>query len=916
MGIHKELVSPRGVCAIVPALAFGFMASSPATAQESSDDIFEEIVVLATKRASNILDVPVAVSALTGTQITDAGIFDMIDLQQNVPGLIVGGSQSSTTSNFAIRGVGSTSQNFGVESSVGLYVDGVYRSRQSSMVNDLIDIEAVEVLRGPQGTLFGKNTAAGAISVRTIRPSHDRDAFVDVTAGDRGLMKVSAAANMPINDKVAMRGTIFSTQRDGYVDDYNLGKDVYNDRDRIGGRLQLAVNDLDDDFNMRFIADYSEIDEICCVGIVRVDSLLYKGALPGIGAGTIDPMTATGSQFVNALVGGTVFATFDYPQALLDGLNAALGSLSPSPGTIIAGSSFDDYETTTSFPPISTNEDAGLSMEINKTLDNGVLLKSISAFRNFETFDSVDIDFSDADLIHRVNTGEQSSFSQEFQFIGEFGEGSSWVAGAYYFGQSLDSTTLTTAGALFNTYVGTLNPSLADAFNNANAVDAGLELAGLGAILNPATEAFPAGADALDDVRQDHEGYAVFGQVDFAVNDKFTVSLGARFTDETKDINARYTQTANGPPPDLRPCAADPMDPTGTSFLGGAVCVALSEAGAFLQTGGAFGSLDGILAGDLVPITEPSQAWGSYLFDPFAPRGDVKDSLSDSQTTGTAKLTFFPSDSTMLYASFSTGFKAGGTNTDRINASFDQIFGAETADSLEVGLKGQYGPMQLVLTYYETDFEDFQANSFTGTGFNLQNAGDLAIDGIEVELLWRPTDSTEIQAHYTHNEGKYNSFEDGTAWDAWVAQIGAWTGQGDPGCSAPFDPANLPSSCSRTGDPLPYNPEDRAFVALTQNFDFSSNTSAFFRLEYSYASEQFTDGDLDPLTLQDKVELINARVGLNFANSNSSLTLWGRNITDERYYHGSADLPVASDGMFSYPSEPASYGVTYRKGFD
>ncbi|MGI9271495.1 MAG: TonB-dependent receptor [Woeseiaceae bacterium] len=916
MGNNINFALPRAVCAIAPALALGFITSGTVLAQDESDDIFEEIVVLATKRASNILDVPVAVSALTGAQITDAGIFDMIDLQQNVPGLIVGGSQSSTTTNFAIRGIGSTSNNFGVESSVGLYVDGVYRSRQSSMVNDLIDIEAVEVLRGPQGTLFGKNTAAGAISVRTVRPSQDRDAFVDVTAGDRGLMKVSAAANMPINENMALRGTIFSTQRDGYVDDYNLGKDLYNDRDRIGGRLQLAVNDPEDDFNMRFIADYSEIDEVCCVGIVRVDSLLYKGALPGIGTGAIDPLDAVGSQFANALVGGTVFATFDYPQSLLDGLNLALGSLSPFPGTIVPGSSFDDYETATTLPPISTNEDAGLSMEINKTFDNDVLLKSISAFRNFETFDSVDIDFSDADLIHRINTGEQSSFSQEFQFIGEFGEGSSWVAGAYYFGQSLDSTTLTSAGALFNTYVTTLNPALSDAVNNANAVDAGLELAGLGAILNPATDPFPAGANALDDVRQDHEGFAVFGQVDFAVNDKFTVSLGARFTDETKDIDARYTQTANGPPPDLRPCAADPMDPTGTSFLGGAICVALSEAGAFLQTGGAFGSLDGVLAGDLVPITEPNVAWGSYLFDPFAPRPDVKDKLSDDQTTGTVKLTFFPSDSTMLYASYATGFKAGGTNADRINVAFDQVFTAETADSFEVGLKGQYGPMQLVLTYYQTDFEDFQANSFTGTGFNLQNAGDLTIDGYEVELLWRPFDSTEIQAHYTHNEGKYNSFELGTAWDTWVAQYGAWMGQGDPGCTAPFDPTNLPDGCPRSGDPLPYNPEDRAFIAWTQNFDFSGNTSAFFRLEYTYVSEQFTDGDLDPLTLQDSFNVINARVGLNFANSNSSLTLWGRNINDERYYHGSADLPVAEDGMFSYPSEPASYGVTFRKGFD
>jgi outer membrane receptor protein involved in Fe transport len=903
----------------VPIAALGLLSGTTVNAQgqeEAPAGIFEEIVVLATKRATNILDVPVAVSTLTGAQIEEAGIKDMFDLQQNVPGLIVGQSQTATTSNFSIRGIGSTANNFGVESSVGLYVDGVYRSRQGSMINDLVDIEAVEVLRGPQGTLFGKNTASGAISVRTVRPSQDRDAFVDVTVGDLGLTKVSAAANIPLNDNMAFRGTVFSSQRDGYVDDVALGKNVYNDRDRLGARLQLAVNDIDDDFNMRIVADYSEIDEICCVGIIRVDSLLYKGALPGVLAGQIGPDQAAGSQFANALLGGTVFANFNYPQPLLDAINGVLAMESPNPGTIIAGANWSDYVTGNTALPISTNEDSGLSVEINKTFGNGLQFKSITAVRQFETFDSVDIDFSDVDLIHRVNTGEQSSLSQEFQLIGEFGEGSSWVAGAYYFGQELDSTTNTSAGTLFNSYISILNPANQQLYDGINQLDGLLEGTPLAGALNPATEAFPVGAFAFDDVRQEHSGYAVFGQVDFAVSDKFTISLGARFTDETKDIDATYVQTANGPPPDPRGCVEDESTPVPGDFVGGAACVALQEAGAYLLSGGAVGSLDGLLAGDLDPVTEPNVAWGSYLFDPFAPRPNVTDTLSDDQTTGTLKFTFFPTDSTMLYASYSTGFKAGGTNTDRINVNFDQLFSAETSESIELGLKGQYGPMQLVLTLYQTDFEDFQANSFTGTGFNLQNAGDLTVEGYEVEVLWRPTDSTEVQAFYARNEGKFNSFESGTAWDAWVAQYGVWMGQGDPGCSGAFDPSNLPSSCARSGEKIPYNPENRAFVALTQNIDLSNNVSAFARLEYTYASDQTTDGDNDPLTRQGEVRMVNARLGMNFLDWNADLTLWGRNITDERWYHGSADLPVAEDGTFSYPAEPATYGLTFRKHFD
>jgi outer membrane receptor protein involved in Fe transport len=147
----------------------GLALATPAVAQDD-EPLLEEIVVVAQKREQNIMDVPVAITAVTGAQIEASGIKDVFDLQQNVPGLIVGRSQTATTSNFAIRGIGSTSNNFGVESSVGLYVDGVYRSRQSSMINELIDVYAAEVLRGPQGTLFGKNTASGAINIRTVAP--------------------------------------------------------------------------------------------------------------------------------------------------------------------------------------------------------------------------------------------------------------------------------------------------------------------------------------------------------------------------------------------------------------------------------------------------------------------------------------------------------------------------------------------------------------------------------------------------------------------------------------------------------------------------------------------------------------------------------------------------------------------------
>ncbi len=151
---------------LLVALTLG-VASQSAFSQDTSETEvkkggLETITVTAQKRAQNLQEVPVAVTAFTGDEMGESVIKDLYDLQTNVPGLGAFQSQSATNSSFSIRGVGTSSQNFGLESSVGLYVDGVYRARQNSMINNLVDVAAVEVLRGPQGTLFGKNTPSGA----------------------------------------------------------------------------------------------------------------------------------------------------------------------------------------------------------------------------------------------------------------------------------------------------------------------------------------------------------------------------------------------------------------------------------------------------------------------------------------------------------------------------------------------------------------------------------------------------------------------------------------------------------------------------------------------------------------------------------------------------------------------------------
>jgi outer membrane receptor protein involved in Fe transport len=856
----------------------GLSVAIPAIAQDA-DTYLDEIVVISKSRGVvNVMDVPTAITAVTGAQLEESGIFDVVALQENVVGLIVGRSQTATTSNFAIRGVGSTSNNFGVESSVGLYVDGVYRSRQSSIINELVDVEAVEVLRGPQGTLFGKNTASGAINIRTVAPSTDSaDAFIDVTAGDYNLQRISGAVNIPLTDRLAFRGTVFSSKRDGFVQDDNFGnfvsdqsgplKDIYNDRDRLGLRAQLGY-DNGDDFNMRIIVDYAEIDEVCCVGTTRVDSLFSRGGLE-IG------QVINGPDAILMRMGGTVYTDQDY-----------IALLPPLPNII--GANWEDYRTSVNALPVSQNEDRGISVEFNKDIGD-MTLTSVTAYRAFDTFDYIDADFTDTQIAERTNVAEQTSISQELRLAGEFGESSTWVVGGYYFAQDIDSNTVTTGGADLQTYSDIGLVATGSPFSLTDITDAvtGISLATNG-LIPPGAAAFPAGAFANDDVTQEHDGFALFGQVDWVISDAVTLTLGARYTDETKDINAIYTQTNPGT-----------MIPD-TAAIGQAI-------GEFLAwAGGApipFPDLTPLLA-----VAQPNEGWAAWTLAPFSPRPNVMETVEDDQVTGTAKLSWYINDSMMAYASYATGFKSGGTNTDRIFPFFSQVFAAEKSKSAEIGFKGDLGDrFRLAVAFYQTDFEDFQANSFTGTGFNLQNAGDMQIQGVEIEYTWQVLDNTNISGYYSRNTGDFKSFILGTCWDATPFH----TLQPDDG----FDPVT--QTCNRSGEKIPYNPEDRVNIGITQTIPLANNNDIFVRAEYSHQSDFLTDGDNDPLTKQDSFGILNVRLGMNIDSWNSTVTLWGRNVTDEHYFTGSYDPPLLDTGRTnSYPSEPATYGITFRKNWD
>ncbi len=849
---------PSAVSNIV-ALSLALSAPMSFAQETEQEGRLETITVTAQKRTQNLQEVPVSVTAFTGDEMAEAVIKDMYDLQTKVPGLGAFQSQSATNSSFSIRGVGTSSQNFGLESSVGLYVDGVYRARQNSMINNLVDVSAVEILRGPQGTLFGKNTPSGAILVSTVKPSHDGDdGFVEATIGNYSLANFSGAASISaIEDILAFRVTGFMSKRDGIISDINLGEDVLNDRDRWGGRLQ-ALFTPNDDVSIRVIADYSEINEICCGAPVQLSNFEALG-IPG----------KFGSDAALPSLGGTIFA---------------------------GGDAFYDREVALSFLPESSMTDKGLSAELNWDLDDDYTLVSISAYRNFESFDNVDTDFTDADLFGTFNDSAQESFSQEIR-LDYTGDKLNYILGAYYFTQELDLE--------YSLYTDTLfNPFFLSQFQGAfDPLFAGLDgiSALTGGFIAPTAQAAPAGTGFDHIAAQEHESYALFAQFDYQFTDELTLTAGIRYTDESKDLATEFTE--NLPGGEDFPTFFS--NTTELAMGGGAAGAALGNIGAALLSGQA------PTAADLEAI-RPFQTvgWGfNALGATTAARPNIVETIEDDQVTGTLKLSWQPNRDTLVYGSFGTGYKSGGTNTDRIANGFAPLFDAETSESFEIGVKKDFRDYDLRINAaaHYTTVEDFQANTFTGNGFNLQNAGDYEISGFEVEATWLPMDSVEVNFAWAYVDAQFKTFKGGNCQTAYT-----WhTGIDDPGRQNATD-----QFCDRSGDRPAGEPENYAVISVKKDFELIDGVYSYVQGDFSHTSEIILDGSNDPYAVQESYNVVNLRLFMNFEDADMDVVVWARNLLDEEYINRTNfNAPLQPGKLNAYMSEPATFGVTVKKRF-
>ena len=849
--------------------ACGLMACSALTTPAFAQDAESEaqaarndnvIIVTATRRAQDVQDIPLAVTAISPQQLEAQRVVNIQQIAALAPSFTASQAQLASGSVvLRVRGVGTTSNNIGFESAVGIFIDGAYQARPGVALSEFVDVERVEVLRGPQGTLFGRNTSAGALNITNVRPDvTEFSGFVNAEYGNFDEKSLQGAVNVPIvQDTLALRVTGALRQRDGFLTVVDrTGREVgdTNDVDQWLVRGQLGW-DTDSGLRGRLIADYSKSQSSCCGAIELYQSpLVTGGAYAAVGMG------------LNGGNGQPSVSTSERDQGAFE-------------------RAMDNRVVSANFAPIADIENYGVTGELEFPISENADVIFIGSYRKYDSFENYDSDFTGLDIFNvpALNL-EIDNWTAELRFQGEgMGGKLNYMIGGFYSDETIDQSATFALGQDFGENVGALLfPATAGALGpNPLTVFTGVD---------------PAGTRTTNRFQQDAKSYALFTHNSFEITDGLELTVGARYSWEDK--SGGFTQTATN----NRICPAT-LTAVGAGGVAPVVPAALRPS--FIGLG---------CFGFTAPANLPQSA-ALPLVRTF------QSDFNDEELIYTVKLGYEFSPFVSSYASFTHGYKAGGVNLDTTAAvgGAEPTFLSEEVDAFELGVKGQTpdGALTVNVAAFYEEFTNFQVLEFTGTAFATFNVPVAETKGIEIESLLRPTDGLTLNLAATFLEASY---PDDCAGNQTAVQVVALCG--NDLTNAPQvvalagamweKPINDSTEFFISGQVRLESDQRTSTQAIALPTVAAGATQAQVQTAVNAAPDIIAD-------IQDGKAFVNMRAGLRFAGGAYAIEGWVNNLTDEVVRGVTFNTTLrgggAANSRSAFTLPPRQYGITLRAKF-
>ena len=699
-----------------PALAQA-TASVPATADNSGD-----IVVTAQRVSERLQDVPLAVTALSAEIIANKNITDVTRLQDLAPGLQVGRSGSDARPN--IRGINTEAIGANSDPRVAFYVDDIYQSRTSQALAGFVDLERVEVQRGPQGTLYGRNSFGGNIALYSATPKPDFGAGISVLYGNFNRLRTEGFVNVPLSASIQTRVAAMYEKMDPYVKNTSTGSGL-GDEDQVFVRGSIRIAPEGSNFEANLRASYWDQrgNGISAFGYKSLGTPYDPSLIRAPGSTlTIGNRTVT---FPNGFNGGSAFGINSFINSrfrdgILDttgtnGVRADLGlPIETDPYKI-------NFDTVTIRKTQNTTLSANLSYDFG-----GVGVRSITGYADFFSVRSSDNDFSPAPIAIDYNWTRVKTFSQELQLLStDKTSAFQWILGSYYYNDKVEERFLSDNNLnFFTTGTGPLYPG--------------------GAIgLTPTGSISATRDDAFSPVLVRTKSYAAFAQASYKLTDRLRVTGGIRYTSDDKDYRAGVTNGTLTPKPagvtNFAFALEQPVD-----YTCGSTTTAQGTTSA--------------AQGSTTPATFIQCGKAKFKFTTF--RGAIDYKIAPDH---------------LLYASVSTGRRSGGFNNvlqDPSNPALGVIaFQPEKVTAFEIGTKNQSFDRKLTLNVaaFYNKFGGLQVqrqvpapNGLTTLSI-IENSGKGRSYGVEAEAVIKPTRALTVGLAVVYLNSQYTDYETGTA---------------------------------------------------------------------------------------------------------------------------------------------------------